>query len=250
MNIVQHHDVSAHLGAGDLASLLLDAGVVSMGFKMFEYRSELFASLGTVTLTCIAVASSNVFLNVLIAHSFGLQAPEAISFAAKSTTIALGVPAVELLGGRTTLMSTLAIFSSILFQIMGDWLFSTLRINDRRPHLTSGSLNKSMLGDRTTLFSTNSTVHCTENSDPANRWPSFSGHKRSSSQCKDEGAIVAAGVTVGINAAALGVAFCIERKSRATAYCALSMIMFGAATVALSAIPGVAKTVMVSLTSL
>ncbi|KAI0166529.1 hypothetical protein GGR57DRAFT_496793 [Xylariaceae sp. FL1272] len=218
INIWQDHDVAAHLGAGDLASLLLDAGVVSMGFKIFEYRSELLASLGTVACTCVVMASINLFLNVLIAHLFSLQASEAISFAARSTTIALGVPAVEILGGSTILMSTLAIFSGMHLcgyqTVPNDGQLVVLDYAYQRPKTSSDE--------------------CSETSNPANTWPKILGHKQTNAQCSDERAIVAAGVTVGINAAALGVVFCIERKSRATAYSALSMIMFGAATVVLS----------------
>ncbi|GAW22258.1 hypothetical protein ANO14919_117940 [Xylariales sp. No.14919] len=235
IRIMQDHAVPAHLGAGDLAGLLLDAGVACMGFKMYEYRSELWASLGTVSFTCTALAAINVFLNVLVGHGFGLEAKEAIAFASRSATLALGVPAIENLGGSTTLTSILAIFSGILFQMAGDWLFSLMRINDRVLRDAEPQPLKVAIPTKNhSLFGATTSVGSTE------------AKNGNSGSCgtNEENIIVAAGVTVGINAAAMGTAYLIERDSRAVAYSALSMIMFGAATVAMTALPGAGQIVM------
>ncbi|TGJ87696.1 hypothetical protein E0Z10_g1074 [Xylaria hypoxylon] len=235
INIVQDHDVPAHLGAGDLAGLLLDAGVACMGFKMYEYRSELWASLGTVSFTCTALAAINVFLNVLVAHGFGLQANEAIAFASRSATLALAIPAIENLGGSTTLTSIIAIFSGILFQMAGDWLFSLMRINDRVLRDTSIRPLKVPIPTRNfPFFKTATPVGSTE----------MNNGNSGCCRTDEESATVAAGVTVGINAAAMGTAYLIERDSRAVAYSALSMIVFGAATVAITALPGAAEAII------
>ncbi|KAJ8131669.1 hypothetical protein O1611_g1956 [Lasiodiplodia mahajangana] len=234
IHIMVDHDIPAHLGAGDLAGLLLDAGVASMGFKMYEYRAELWASFGTVSFTCVALAAINVFLNVLVGHGFGLQGSEAIAFAGRSATLALGIPAIETLGGSTTLTSTVAIFSGILFQMAGDCLFSLMRINDRvsrddsiQPTKSPVSVSNQGLFNATGSFG-DAEVKTAEN-----------GRDGTS----EEGAIIAAGITVGVNAAAMGTAYLIERNSKATAYSALSMIMFGAAIVALTALPGAAEAI-------
>ncbi|KAI8949578.1 hypothetical protein F4801DRAFT_552586 [Xylaria longipes] len=233
--IMQDHDVSAHIGAGDLAGLLLDAGVACMGFKMYEYRSELWASLGSVTFTCTSLAAINVFLNVLVGRGFGLQAEEAIAFAGRSATLALGIPAIGDLGGSTTLTSTVAIFNGILFQMVGDWLFSVMGINDRGPRDGSTQSQKVPISaSNHALFNTTAATSTTEKRST----------KHDPIRTTEESAVVAAGVTAGINAAAMGTAYLIERDSRAAAYSALSMIMFGAATVALTALPGAAKAVM------
>ncbi|KAI0542218.1 hypothetical protein GGR58DRAFT_510284 [Xylaria digitata] len=235
IHIIQDHDVPAHLGAGDLAGLLLDAGVACMGFKMYEYRSELWASLGTVSFTCTALAAINVFLNVLVGHSFGLQAEEAIAFASRSATLALGIPAIDNLGGSTTLTSIIAIFSGILFQMAGDWLFSLMRIDDQvLRDASTRTLKVPVPTGNTMFFETAAPVSSTEMQNGNN------------SRCgtNEESTVVAAGVTVGINAAAMGTAYLIERDSRAVAYSALSMIMFGAATVAMTALPGAAEAII------
>ncbi|KAI1433377.1 hypothetical protein GGR50DRAFT_688306 [Xylaria sp. CBS 124048] len=233
IHIVEDRDIFTNLGAGDLASLLLDAGVACMGFKIYEYRKELWASLGTVLFTCTTLAAINVFLNVLVGHGLGLPAEEAIAFASRSATLALGIPAVENLGGSTTLTSAVAIFSGILFQMLGDWFFSVLRIDDRR---SSGadSAQRSGSAKINTLF------HTTKAAGEAEKESASRGH---SDKAVEDGAVVAAGIAVGINAAAMGTAYLVERDSRATAYSALSMIIFGATTVALTALPGAAGAV-------
>ncbi|KAK9782334.1 hypothetical protein SCARD494_13642 [Seiridium cardinale] len=197
-----------HVGAGDLANALLDAGIVSLGFKMFEYRGELWKSFTTVFCTSLVFATMNVFINVIFSRAMGLQPAEALAFCARNVTIALGVPAVQHLDGSTTLMSALVVFSGMLFQMTGDLLFSWLHINDRMVPSTASS-------------SSDSEKSCEGDGE---------------SDCK----IIAAGVTVGINAAAMGTSHLIERNSKCAAYSALSMTVFGAITVALTAVPVIA----------
>ncbi|KAI1384801.1 uncharacterized protein F4822DRAFT_373628 [Hypoxylon trugodes] len=213
--------IKNNIGAGDLSGPVLDAGIICLGFKMFEYRKELWESFTTVLTTCALLAIANVFLNVMIGRAMGLEAADAIAFAARSVTIALGVPAIQNLGGSTTLMSATVIFGGIIFQMAGDWVFSLLRINDRACQQNiddGGSSNGEKIGDE----------------------------KESQKITRVEGgeiAIVAAGITVGINAAAMGTSHLIERDSKATAYSALSMTVFGAMTVALTALPGVSGSI-------
>ncbi|KAI1497732.1 hypothetical protein F5X99DRAFT_355763 [Biscogniauxia marginata] len=262
VNIIKDHDLPSNLGAGDLAAPILDAGIVCLGLKMYEYRAELWASFGTVFSTCTLLAVINVFLNVLVGHAVGLQREEAIAFAGRSVTMALGVPAIENLGGSTTLMSAVAIFSGILFHMTGDWVFSALRINDRasqqcdlphpETHLpvpppslveeNSATTAKAISGDDTKKAGV--TVSVSETSEEKLNDVGGCG-----TDDRDESTVVAAGVMVGINAAAMGTAYLIERDSRATAYSALSMTVFGAMTVALTALPGVSEA-MVALTSI
>ncbi|KAI1310856.1 hypothetical protein F5Y03DRAFT_391850 [Xylaria venustula] len=239
IHIIRDPRVSAYLGAGDLAGVLLDAGVVCMGFKMYEYRSELWANLGTVSFTCTALAAVNVFLNVLVAHGLGLQAQDAISFASRSATLALGIPAIENLGGSATLASTIAIFSGIVFQMGGDWLFSLLRINDQVSREAPTLPLKVPIVTKSSTSSTETGPICSTEKKNADD---------GSVETSDESSIVAAGVTVGINAAAMGTSWLIERDSRAVAYSALAMIVFGAATVALTSFPA-AKHAIVLLTT-
>ncbi|KAI0602927.1 hypothetical protein F4775DRAFT_598081 [Biscogniauxia sp. FL1348] len=236
----------AHVGAGDLAAPILDAGIVCLGFKLYEYRGELWSSCGAVAATCTALAAVNVFGNAAVGAAVGLARGEAVAFAGRSVTMALGVPAIGSLGGSTTLMSAVAIFSGILFQMTGDWLFAALRIRDRHHH---HSLPPSPVLGATAIDVREKATR--EESKALGGKSLGSGRNGSESESEsenDEAMVVAAGVTVGINAAAMGTAFLIERDSRATAYSALAMTVFGAMTVALAALPG-AREAMVYLTS-
>ncbi|KAI1659442.1 hypothetical protein F4813DRAFT_334007 [Daldinia decipiens] len=226
VTIVKGGGISNNIGAGDLSGPVLDAGIVCMGFKMFEYRKELWESIYTVLATCALLTMANVFLNVILARALGLQPADALSFAVRSVTIALGVPAIESLGGSTTLMSALVIFGGIIFQMAGDWLFSLLQINDQERQLKSNDSNNSS---------------CTETMGSTDMWNEKDMQKQIA---RTDNAVIAAGVTVGINAAAMGTAHLIERDSRATAYSALSMTVFGAMTVALTAVPSVSETII------
>ncbi|RYP75490.1 hypothetical protein DL771_002375 [Monosporascus sp. 5C6A] len=215
IHTAEDHNPGAHIGAGDLSCLILDAGILCLGMKMFEYRHELASSFYSIVSTCAIIATTSIFVNVAIARRIGLESDEALAFAAKSVTIALGVPTMQQVNGSMTLMSALCILSGMLFQMSGDYLFRILRINDQkvRKQPRNGSGSDTEKGPR-------------ERSGKDDR----SG---------EETKIVAAGVTVGINAAAMGTAHLIERDSTAMAYSALSMTIFGGMTVALTALPGV-----------
>ncbi|KAI5926497.1 hypothetical protein F4810DRAFT_541183 [Camillea tinctor] len=263
----------SHVGAGDLAAPILDAGIVVLGFKLYEYRAELWSSCGAVVATCTALAAVNVFANAAVGAAVGLSREEAVAFAGRSVTMALGVPAIENLGGSTTLMSAVAIFSGVLFQMTGDWLFAVMRVRDRNAHYYQQQQQKQQCsvlapslvapvpekeGSGTpAVDAKTSDDDSTEKASPMmvdvnekTVQPSSKigcGNYESNSE-NQEAVVVAAGVTVGINAAAMGTAYLIERDSRATAYSALAMTVFGAMTVALAALPG-AKEAMVYLTS-
>ncbi|KAI1213577.1 uncharacterized protein F4807DRAFT_450053 [Annulohypoxylon truncatum] len=223
MAIMDGGNLTSHIGAGDLSGLVLDAGIVCLGFKMFEYRKELWESCVTVFTTCAILAVVNVFLNVLIAHVIGLKSTDALAFAARSVTIALGVPAIQNLGGSATIMSAMVIFGGILFQMAGDWVFSIMGIQDQKCQQKSDS---------------------NSGSDLEKGFVAELGEKESRRRAGSDNAVIAAGVAVGINAAAMGTAHLIERDSRATVYSALSMTLFGAMTVALTALPGVSEAVI------
>ncbi|KAI8966285.1 hypothetical protein F5Y11DRAFT_365880 [Daldinia sp. FL1419] len=229
VTVVESGWESGKFGAGDLSGPVLDAGIVCMGFKMFEYRKELWRGICTVFISCTILATANVFLNVLFAHAMGLQPADALAFAARSITIALGVPAIQNVNGSTSLMSALVIFGGIIYQMIGDSLFSLLQINDLESQPKSGTASRSDV-DNAELTDTE-------------------GEKEMrKSIARADNAVVAAGVTIGINAAAMGTSHLVERNSRATAYCALSMTIFGTMTVVITSIPNISK-IIVSLAS-
>ena len=227
-------DPWARLGAGDLAALIVDAGILCLGMKMFEYRRELAAALGSVLVTCGVAAAVGVFLNVALARAAGLGAQDALAFAAKSATIALGVPAVQNVGGSTSLMSALCIFSGMLFQMSGDALFRALRIRD---------------GSGSGRCRSTDTVTAVCGYLPEEKESGVSTSVAvGAEETREETRLLAAGVTVGINAAAMGTAHLIERDSGAVAFSALAMTIYGGMTVALTALPGVSD-VLVRLAS-
>ncbi|KAK7967478.1 uncharacterized protein PG986_001755 [Apiospora aurea] len=252
-HIAQDRDPRLHLGAGDLATALLDAGIVSLGLKMFEYRAELWRGLATVLSTSLVAAAVAVFLNVALAHALGLAAAEALAFAARNVTIALGAPAVLHLGGSTTLMSALVIFSGMLYQMAGDLVFAWLAIPDQAPPSSVASgIQYALRGGGVVMAETNSRSNnsnnnaaTTSDSDAEDEKQGGGSGGHATEQLRAESKIVAAGVTVGINAAAMGTSHLLERDSRATAYSALSMTMFGCITVGLTSIPTIAHTLQV-----
>ncbi|KAK8034956.1 hypothetical protein PG993_009951 [Apiospora rasikravindrae] len=250
-HIAQDHDPRLHIGAGDLATALLDAGIVSLGLKMFEYRAELWRSFATVLSTSLVAAVVAIFLNVALAHALGLAAAEALAFAARNVTIALGAPAVLHLGGSTTLMSTLVIFSGMVYQMAGDLVFARLAIPGHRPPPMAGGIQHAPRGGGVVMAETNSRRNNNDNNnntatpsdgdaEDEKQGGGAGGH--AAEQIRAESKIIAAGVTVGINAAAMGTSHLLERDSKATAYSALSMTMFGCITVGLTSIPTIAHT--------
>ena len=245
-NLSQDHNPRLHIGAGDLSTALLDAGIVSLGLKMFEYRAALWRSFATVLSTSLTAAVLAVFLNVALAHAMGLGAAEALAFAARNVTIALGAPAVLHLGGSTTLMSALVIFSGMLFQMTGDLLLVWLAVPDQRPlplgRGGGGVLTTEKSGDNSNSNAVLASDSDVEDSKQEGR-AGGDGQQRDA-ECK----VIAAGVTIGINAAAMGTSHLIERDSKATAYSALSMIMFGCITVALTSIPTISHALKVLVT--
>ncbi|OAA58034.1 LrgB-like protein [Niveomyces insectorum RCEF 264] len=119
---------TATMGAGDLATSVLNAGIVSWGLKLFECRAQLLSRAG---LTALAVGSvfalANVVCGPLLVKAMGLApASRVLAFAARSVTLALGEPAVVSLGGDTGLNATMVVFNGIVFQVgmglgVGGW---------------------------------------------------------------------------------------------------------------------------------
>ncbi|KAG5927800.1 hypothetical protein E4U42_001769 [Claviceps africana] len=184
-------------GAGDLALSLLECGIVAWGFKLYECRRQLFSPSGLVIfLFCSVAAAGNVFLPVLLASALGLDGPEALAFAARSTTLALAKPAVKTLGGNLALNASLVVSNGIIGQLLYPLLLEKLSIPASDPSVVD---------------------------DDGARGPDAKG---------DDIRTVAAGTAIGINGAAMGVSYLYEVRSRAAPYAVLSMTIFGVMTVA------------------
>jgi putative effector of murein hydrolase len=298
----QPRPVSIPIGAGDLATSILNAGIVSWGLKLFEYRHQIVSSGGlTVVATSLLAALLNVVVWPLLAHAMGVRpASWDLSFAARSVTIALGGPAMKSLGGDASINAVGVVVNGICFQLVAgffsggnsfaaaaDWFkralvhpgWAGLVWNDRvdkqhelhslAPTPDRGEVPReahmegvSQTGhDRDMRYSSDAT-HIGEKqpedqNDVAN-WAtsgaavkdnenSMGTNTGTATKHNDDGGAqahehvtydplsavptVAAGVTIGINAAAMGTAYLYEQNSHAAPYSALSMTMFGVFTV-------------------
>lgn len=133
-NSIVPHNPTLWFGAGDVALSLLECGIVTWGFKLYECRHQLFSISGISTLFFSTIAAAgNVFLSVLLARALGLHPEEALAFAARSATLALAKPAVKTLGGNLALNATLVVSNGILGQLMYLLLLDKLSVPTVHP---------------------------------------------------------------------------------------------------------------------
>ncbi|KAH6693505.1 hypothetical protein F5X68DRAFT_227917 [Plectosphaerella plurivora] len=189
---------AAFFGAGDAALAVLEVGIVVWGFKLHECRTQLASRAGlSVVLVSGAAAALNVFISTLLGKGLGLAAPESLAFAARSTTLALARPAVAAFGGNQVVNAALVVSNGILGQLLYPFVLGRLGLDQREKETTT---------------------------------------EDESTEDEDDSRIVATGTTVGINGAAMGVAYLYECKNRAAPYAVLSMTVFGVMTVVFSAV--------------
>ncbi|GKT47549.1 uncharacterized protein ColSpa_07730 [Colletotrichum spaethianum] len=116
-------------GAGDAALSILECGIVVWGFKLYECRRQIWSRAGAaVVLISIGMAALNVFVSILLGSAVGLGGPEALAFAARSTTLALARPAMEALEGNQVVNAALVVSNGILGQLMYPFLLRKLRV--------------------------------------------------------------------------------------------------------------------------
>lgn len=306
------------LGAGDLATSILNAGIVSWGLKLFEYRTQVVSRGGlTVLLTSALAAAANVLAWPLLACRAGVRPAAAdLSFAARSVTIALGGPALANLGGDAGVNAVGVVVNGICFQLVAGcfigteggfegvvgrwrrtaraWLWNRIpQMQSMRradagcgdgsgasdvlpstektdaPLAPAPSSSPALAGRRgdgeaynpdpdchiALRYSSDATraderhlqtpspsscsCSCPRTRPRAIEPENSSGtegddsghHQHQQYHESDEAAAVVAGVTIGINAAAMGTAHLYEQNSRAAPYSALAMTMLGVFTV-------------------
>ncbi|KFA74267.1 hypothetical protein S40288_08721 [Stachybotrys chartarum IBT 40288] len=209
-------------GAGDAALSLLEVGVMIWGFKLYECRKQVCGVTGLATIfLSVVAAAGNVFLSTLSGRSFGLQTPEALAFAARSTTLALAKPAIEAVGGNTAANAALVVANGILGQLMYPFVLDKIGV-ERLPDVASKPTPKAQSNR---AFPP---AHSTEKPPRA----SSESHWLRAARIGDDSLItLAAGIAIGINGAAMGVAYLYETKSRAAPHAALAMSVFGIMTV-------------------
>ncbi|CAN8097331.1 unnamed protein product [Discula destructiva] len=261
-DLIAHHlttssTVSPPFGAGDIATSILNAGIVSWGLKLFEYRSQILSRGGlTVLFTSALLAIFNIIAWPLLAHAIGVRpAGYDLSFAARSVTIALGGPAMASLGGDAGVNAVGVVVNGIVFQLvagcfvgeggfvgtMGRWR-RVLRTRTVRL-LRTGSEGASSGDDaektkaRQRPLHERRHMHCSSDTTHVHgrrRAPMSLGAAQTNGSNDDNDyppvddvRTVAAGVTIGINAAAMGTAHLYEQNSQAAPYSALAMTTFG-----------------------
>lgn len=237
-----------HMAAGDIALCILNAGLVSWGLKLYECRKQLLSRAGlTVFIISSLIALSNVTLGPLLAHAVGLRpASAALAFAARSVTLALGNPVMVMLQGDIGLNAAIVVMSGIVFQIglgfgIGSWLeryfvsrgLYWLLCRWRQP--AANSSVEDFDGVLTTTARSSITLQGSDgNLDvEAQR---VGRHDDAAVAAAESSRIVAAGVTIGINAAAMGTAYLNDVKSKAAPYSTLSMMAMGIMTVVFASI--------------
>ncbi|RSM13153.1 hypothetical protein CEP52_002016 [Fusarium oligoseptatum] len=196
---------SPWFGAGDAALSILECGILIWGFKLYECQRQLFSMAGLLTiLVATAAAAGNVFLSVLAGRTLGLDGPEALAFAARSTTLALAKPAMTALGGNPGVNAALVVSNGILGQLCYPFVLDKLGVK-REDDDTSSQQGLPASESKNSFRSLKSLLNTTQQQ-------LASG---------DDPITIAAGITVGINGAAMGVSYLYETKKSSSAICSL-----------------------------
>ncbi len=250
--------------AGDLATTLLSSGLVAWGLKLYAHRAHLFSRAGlAVSTVSSALALGNVVCGPLIVGRLlgvgSTQQPggaaTALAFAARSVTIALAGPVMGRLGGDAGLNAAMVVGSGIGFQMamglgMGRWAERWVvrgmgrvgggRRIEREVEGGEGG------GDGDTETEGETRERTRERTRTGTR-DDVAAVRTASLRGVNDPRTVAAGITVGINAAAMGTAYLYEVQSEAAPHAALSMIALGVMTVVFSSIPPLARWVVASV---
>ncbi|KAK7427178.1 hypothetical protein QQZ08_006291 [Neonectria magnoliae] len=218
----------AWFGVGDAALSILECGILTWGFKLYECRRQLFSPAGLLTvLLSVAAAAGNVFLSVLSGRSVGLAAPEALAFAARSTTLALAKPAMAAVGGNLGANAALVVSNGILGQLMYPWVLEKICVKGEGGITSDGACQPASEAGQSSRRDYD-----------ADSKPDLALSRG------DDPVTIAAGIAIGINGAAMGVSYLYETRSRAAPYAALAMTVFGIMTVVFTTVAPFSGVVM------
>ena len=164
---------------------------------------------------------------------------------------------VEGLGGNVTINAAMVVLNGLIFQIVGDWVFGMMGLSGQRrggetspPSVSSGnSSSRERGGSESTKqrdgAGGNVSLSVGEDIVVAAELVGRQDEKKGKNEDEDNNSekngaveperLVAAGITVGINAAAMGTAHLYERCSDAAPFAALSMTVIGVVTVIVAA---------------
>ncbi|KAL6909185.1 hypothetical protein GGI43DRAFT_429793 [Trichoderma evansii] len=238
-------------GAGDAALSILECGILVWGFKLSECRRQIFSIPGFLSIIlCVVAAAGNVFLSVLASRAIGLNASEALSFAARSTTLALAKPATEAIGGNSPVNAMLVVSNGILGQLLYPFILDKLGVSKLEddeiataPTIPTISSHETIADALPVQPPLNSQLVSLRAS---NTVPLFPKAWHQTTSTADSPVTVAAGIAIGINGAAMGVSYLYETRSRAAPYAALSMMVFGVMTVVFTTVEPF-KSILISL---
>jgi len=211
-------DQTDWFGAGDAALALLQCGMVAWGFKLYECRRQLWSRGGLLVIFgSMAASVLSAFISVALGKAVGLELPEALAFAARSTTLVLAKPATEALGGNTVVNAALVVSNGIMGQLLAPYLLQWLSAHGVHEEEQRGTGEEQRRAQRIGGDVDIENSAGGEQEEPL-------GNSR------DSAAAIAAGSAIGINGIAMGVSYLYERRSRAAPYAALAMISFGITT--------------------
>ncbi|KAL2123533.1 hypothetical protein VTJ04DRAFT_3988 [Mycothermus thermophilus] len=285
---------SGTITAGNLALTLLNSGLTAWGLKLFSHRHTLLSRAG---LTACTVSSLLALLNLscyplLASRALNITpGPRAAAFAARSVTIALGAPVMNVLGGDEGLNAAMVVASGIVYQMgmglgLGGWLERRVvkgkverwiglkrglvedeeggrrrgqgddarrrreggegNAKTQRPEAPrhcrepAGSVEHRAAEPVTGADATDTTTAVTA---------AVAGEDREQrpEDIGNDPRTVASGITVGINAAAMGAAYLYEARSEAAPHAALAMVALGIMTVVFGSIPALVQWILQGL---
>lgn len=219
-------DASSPFGAGDLALSLLECGIVVWGFKLYECRKQLFSRVGAVVALLSGIlAGLCAIISVVLARAVGLAPHVALAFAARSSTLALAKPSTASLGGDLAVNAGIVVGNGILGQLIAPLLIAKFRIPNHPVEDQSRVMDGSGSNDEAEI----------DDNDDGNESTRADADKMSGTHevQRDSALDVAVGAAIGVNGAAMGVAYLYDRHSRVAPYAALSMTAFGVAVTVL-----------------
>ncbi|KAJ4392389.1 hypothetical protein N0V85_007095 [Neurospora sp. IMI 360204] len=258
--------LNVSMAAGDIAQSILNAGLVAWGLKLYEYRRQLLSRAGlTVLIVSSILALGNVALGPLFTRAIGLApASRNIAYTARSVTIAMGAPVMDMMGGDASLNATMVVISGIIFQMglgfgFGSWLERTIFSRfvkqqevtdtttpeqpDEKPE---GEAKTEPKARQTELLTVPARQSFDLEAQQASRTAPTAATP-AQGQGMNDPHTVAAGLTIGINSAAMGTAYLYEVGSEAAPYSALSMMALGVMTVGFASIKPLAEWVAASV---
>ncbi|CAI4217613.1 unnamed protein product [Parascedosporium putredinis] len=202
-------DAISPFGAGDLALSLLECGIVVWGFKLYECRQQLFSRVGAVVALLSGVlAGLCAIISVVLARAVGLAPHVALAFTARSSTLALAKPSTASLGGDLAVNAGVVVGNGILGQLIAPLLIAKFRIPDHPVEDQSRVMDGSGSGSNEPEID--------DDDDDGNESARASADKMSGTHevQRDSALDVAVGAAIGVNGAAMGVAYLYDRRSR------------------------------------